>query len=172
MNHEWRSPCYDSGMRIPRSFGLLFLSVVFTFTATAGDTPAGAPLPSATLPPELDRVLRDYERAWTGRDPEALSQLFTEDGFVLSNGKLPVRGRAAIREAYAKAGGSLALRAFSCSVDGNTGYIIGAYAGAKEGPDIGKFVLALRKGPGGRWLIAADIDNSNASRQSPPQPQP
>ena len=127
-------------------------------------------MPSATLSPELDRVLRDYERAWEGRDPEALSQLFAEDGFVLSNGKLPVRGRAAIREAYAKAGGSLALRAFSYSVDGNTGYIIGAYAGAKDGPDIGKFVLALRKGSGGRWLIAADIDNTNASRQPAPQP--
>ena len=158
-------------MRIPRSLGPFILSVMLALTATA-DAPGGTPLPSATLPPELDRVLRDYERAWTGRDPEALSQLFTEDGFVLSNGKLPVRGRAAIREAYAKAGGALALRAFSYSVDGRTGYIIGAYAGAKDGPDIGKFVLALRKGAGGRWLIAADIDNTNAPRQAPSQPQP
>jgi len=171
MNCEKRmASCYDSRMQIPRSLGLFFLSVTLALTAMAGDAPGGTLVPSAALPPELDRVLRDYERAWTGRDPEALSQLFTEDGFVLSNGKLPVRGRAAIREAYAKAGGSLALRAFSYSVDGSTGYIIGAYAGAKDGPDIGKFVLALRKGSGGRWLIAADIDNTNASRQPAPQP--
>ena len=159
-------------MRTLNSLGLFLLSVMLAVPVTAGDAPAGVPLPSATLPPELDRVLRDYEQAWTGRDPEALSHLFTEDGFVLSNGKLPVRGRAAIREAYAKAGGGLALRAFSYSVDGSTGYIIGAYAGSKEGPDIGKFVLALRKGSGGRWLIAADIDNTNATRQGSPQPQP
>jgi ketosteroid isomerase-like protein len=171
MKHLGCSPCYDSRMRIPRSLGLVFLSVMLALIATA-DAPGETAVPSATLPPELDRVLRDYERAWTGRDPEALSQLFTEDGFVLSNGKPPVRGRAAIREAYAKAGGALALRVFSYSVDGSTGYIIGAYAGAKDGPDIGKFVLALRKGAGGRWLIAADIDNTNASRQAPPQPQP
>ena len=28
------------------------------------DSPGPAPLPSVTLPPELDRVLRDYEREW------------------------------------------------------------------------------------------------------------
>jgi ketosteroid isomerase-like protein len=41
------------------------------------------------------------------------------------------------------------------------GYIIGAYGWKKDGADAGKFVLALKKGPAGRWLIAADIDNQN-----------
>jgi ketosteroid isomerase-like protein len=116
-------------------------------------------------------VLRDYEKAWQARDAAALAALFSEDGFVLSNGKPPVRGRAAIRMAYAESGGSLSLRALAYSVDGGTGYIIGVYATSKDSADIGKFVLALRKDKDGRWLIAADMDNSNA-RPRPPSASP
>ncbi len=41
-----------------------------------------------------------------------------------------------------------------------SGFIIGAFARQAGEPDVGKFVLALRRKPGGPWLIAADIDNS------------
>lgn len=123
---------------------------------------------SVTLPPELDRVLRDYEQAWQAKDADALARLFTEDGFVMSNGKPPVRGTAAIRSAYTGMGGPLALRAFDYAVDGSVGYIIGAYAESPKAADSGKFILALRKDGKGRWLIAADIDNTNhRSRPAP-----
>jgi reactive intermediate/imine deaminase len=126
-------------------------------------------LPSFELPDALTRVLRDYEQAWRAKDPAALAALFTEDGFVLANGKPPVRGREAIREGYKNAGGPLFLRALAYSADGVTGYIIGAYSGQKEGPDEGKFILALRQRPDGRWMIAADMDNSNRSPSQPTQ---
>ena len=118
-------------------------------------------LPSFELPDALTRVLRDYEQAWRARDAAALAELFTEDGFVLQNGRPPARGREAIRQAYANAGGPLFLRALAYSADGVTGYIIGAYSGQMNGPDDGKFILALRQRPDGRWMIAADMDNSN-----------
>jgi ketosteroid isomerase-like protein len=126
-------------------------------------------LPSIQLPNDLDRVLRDYEKAWRAKDAAALAQLFTEDGFVLSNGKPAVRGRAAIQAAYADGGGPLFLRAYAYSVDGTVGYIIGGYSGASEGAAEGKFVLALRRNDKGRWLIAADMDNTN--RRSRPAAQ-
>jgi ketosteroid isomerase-like protein len=128
-----------------------------------------APLPSVTLPPELDRVLRDYEQAWQARDPAGLAALFAEDGFVLASSRPPVRGREAIRAAYAAAGGPLALRALAYATEGKLGYIIGAFGREKGGEDSGKFVLALRRGDDGRWLIAADMDNSSR-RPSPPPP--
>jgi len=133
---------------------------------------ASEPLPSVVLPPEIDRVLRDYEKAWRAKDAAALAALFTEDGFVLSNGKPPVRGRSAIKQAYADGGGPLALRAFAYSVDGTTGYIIGAYAATPDSPDDGKFILALNKNRQGRWLIAADIDNTNSRPKRPAAPPP
>ena len=111
-----------------------------------------APQPSVELPPELARVLTDYETAWGKRDAAALSQLFAEDGFVLPGGRLPVRGRAAIQQYYTGHGGPLALRAFAFATEGRAGYILGGYAEKRGAPDDGKFTLTLRKDAGGRWL--------------------
>jgi len=117
--------------------------------------------PSVSLPPSLARVLDDYERAWRGKDAAALAALFAEDGFVLSNGAPPVRGRAQIRRHYSSAGGPLALRALAFAIEGQLGYIIGAFARERGNPDIGKFTLTLRQGAEGRWLIMSDMDNGN-----------
>jgi ketosteroid isomerase-like protein len=124
-----------------------------------------APQPSVALPVELARVLRDYEAAWSALDATALAKLFAEDGFVLSNGHEPVRGRAAIEMFYARQGGPLALRPFAFAMDEQVGYIIGGFAGMAGQPDIGKFTLTLRKAQDGRWLIVSDMDNSNRRRE-------
>lgn len=144
-----------------RSVLAVLLSCLFALSVPADE------LPSFELPEAVERVLRDYERAWRARDAAGLAALFTEDGFVLANGRPPVRGRAAIREAYANAGGPLFLRALAYSADGVTGYIIGSYRDQENGPDIGKYILALRQNPDGRWMIAADMDNANR-RETPP----
>ena len=123
--------------------------------------PASQALPTIDLPSDVERVLRDYERAWTGRDSKGLADLFTDDGFVLRPGRPPARGRAAILRAYQNAGGSLALRPFDFVASDSVGYIVGGFSAQVGDPDIGKFVLLLRRGPSGRWLIAADIENSN-----------
>lgn len=144
--------------------------IVFAASSLLAQSPP-ASLPSLALPPELDRVLRDYEKAWQARDPATLAGLFSEDGFVLANGQPPARGREAIAAAYTGHGGPLALRALAFSTDGSTGWIVGAYAGAADKPDDGKFVLALRRVEG-RWMIAADIDNSNRRASAPPPADP
>ena len=119
-------------------------------------------LESVTLPAPLARVLTDYEAAWQKKDASALAALFTEDGFVLSNGVPPVRGRAAIEKHYEGHGGPLSLRALAFATEGSTGYIIGGFARQKGEPDVGKFTLTLRKGKDGRWRIASDMDNGNS----------
>jgi ketosteroid isomerase-like protein len=151
-----------------RSLSVLTLLFAVAVPASSPPTPTPDALPSVTLPPELDRVLRDYERAWTAHDAAALAALFAEDGFVMSNGRPPVRGREAIRAAYANAGGPLMLRAFAWSTEGKVGYIIGGFGRDAGSADSGKFVLALKRGGDGRWLIAADMDNSNRRPQPPP----
>jgi len=127
--------------------------------------PKVPPVASVTLPPELARVLTDYEAAWRSRDAAALAALFDEDGFVLASGGPPVRGRAAIRAAYAGAGGPLFLRAFAYATEGRVGYILGGFTHRAGEPDSGKFTLTLRRGADGRWLIASDMDNGNRPRQ-------
>jgi ketosteroid isomerase-like protein len=135
--------------------------LLFAIPAPAQEVPA---LPSVTLPPDLGRVLTDYETAWQKKDAAALAALFAEDGFVLSGGRPPVRGRSAIQEHYTGQGGALALRALAYAAEGSVGYIIGAFARERGAADAGKFTLTLRKTPGGRWLIASDMDNPNSTR--------
>lgn len=119
--------------------------------------------PSVELPPELERVLRDYERGWRDGDAAALASLFTEDGWVLPSGGPPIRGRAAIEERYRNAGGALRLRALAFRTDGSLGYVVGAYGYEEREGDVGKFVLVLHRDAEGRWLIAADIDNGGGT---------
>jgi ketosteroid isomerase-like protein len=129
------------------------------------DTVAAESQPSVTLPPELARVLTDYEKSWGAGNAAALAELFTVDGFALPNGKAPVKGRAAIQKLYTKRGAPLSLRAFAYAMHGDSGYIIGGYSTEAGMPDDGKFTLTLRKGADGRWLIVSDMDNANRRSQ-------
>ena len=122
-------------------------------------------LPSVELPRELDRVLRDYERAWRAGDAVALASLFADDGFVLQSNRPPVRGRAAIQAAYdGQAGSPLRLRALAFTSGDTIAFIIGGYDADDHG-DIGKFTLTLRRAPGEPWLISSDMENMNSAPQ-------
>jgi ketosteroid isomerase-like protein len=117
--------------------------------------------PSVTLPPELARVLTDYENAWKAGNPATLAGLFAEDGFVLAEGRPATKGRTAIQKLYTHPGAPLSLRAIAYAVQGDVGYIIGGYGSEPGKPDDGKFTLTLRKSEDRRWLIVSDMDNSN-----------
>ncbi|GAA3929747.1 hypothetical protein GCM10022229_24300 [Luteimonas lutimaris] len=126
-------------------------------------------LPESALPPDLDRVLRDYERAWRTGDAKAIALLFTEDGVLLQNYRPPVRGRAAIEAVYeGQRGSPLQLRALAYAAGDTVGYIVGGYRYGDAPHDIGKFTLTLERAPGKAWLISSDMDSMNA----PPKPRP
>lgn len=148
--------------------GLLVALTVANPAAQSGAptlSPDGQIPPSVSLPPEFDRVLRDYEAAWRDGDGQRLAALFTDDGFAIQSGS-PIRhGRAAIAAGVTKPGGSLQLTAYAYSSSGDVGYIVGGYRYPTTVGPGGRFVLALRSSPDGRWLIAADLDNSG------PRPQ-
>lgn len=131
--------------------------------ALEGQAPQpGRSFPEVELPPGVDAVLRGYEEAWRARDADALADLFAEDGFILRPGRPPVRGRDAIRQAYTGSGGALWLRAYEFQSSGPVGYVIGGFAlDGADGEDAGKYILTISRGPGGRWLITADMDNGN-----------
>lgn len=142
-----------------RRLTILMIAGLFAAPAVGADE-----TPSVSLPAPLARVLTDYEAAWQKKNAAALAALFADDGFVLSNGVPPVRGRAAIEKHYAGQGGPLSLRAFAFASEGATGYVIGGFARHKGDPDIGKFTLTLRKEQDGRWHIVSDMDNGNSRR--------
>ena len=157
-------------MRMRVALGLL-LGVALIAAGQQPGEMSPTPLPSVKLPPELARVLTDYEAGWRAGDGEALARLFAEDGFVLPNGAPPVRGRAAIQRYYKGPGGALVLRAFAFATEGPVGCIIGGFSRQEGQPDIGKFTLTLRGGGDGRWLIFSDMDNGNRPARRGPEPE-
>jgi uncharacterized protein (TIGR02246 family) len=141
---------------------LILLMAALPVAGPAQSPPQVERMPSVELPPALDRVLRDYERAWSGGDAAALAALFMEDGFVLQSNRAPIRGRAAIEALYrGQAGGDLRLRALAFATADSVGYIIGAYGYGEAPADRGKFTLTLRRGSDQPWLIASDMDNGS-----------
>ena len=142
---------------------LLALLVAIAPNVSAQENGGAAPdtLAMVSLPPELDRVLRDYEEGGRASDADALAALFTQDGFILRTGRPPVRSREAIAEAYRNAGGPLHLHAFSYAQADSVAYIIGGYRGFPGTPDAGKFILTLQLLSDGVWYISADMDNLN-----------
>lgn len=154
-------------MRIQISVAVFLCSAAILSPAEAQSPSASdLQLPSVSLPTDLDRVLRDYERAWRSGDAPNVAALFSVDGFVLQNGRGPVRGRAAIAKAYAgQAGGELRLRALAYAVVDTVGYILGAYGYGNVPGDNGKFTLTLRRPRDGRWEIFSDMDNGNQPRR-------
>jgi ketosteroid isomerase-like protein len=146
-------------MRFARVPALLILIATAALFAQEETAPTQ---PSITLPPELQRVLTDYEKAWQAHDAEGLAGLFVEDGFVLPSRSPIVRGRSEILKHYKGSGGPLSLRAIAYATSGTAGFIIGAFTKRAGSPDLGKFTLTLRKEESGRWAIVSDMDNPNA----------
>src|SRR5258708_32705477 len=103
-----------------RLFRLALAIALLNSLASAQTSPVKVQ-PSIQLPPELARVLTDYEAAWQAKDAAALARLFVEDGFVLSGSHPMVRSRKAIEEHYTGAGGALVLRAAAYAIEGEVG---------------------------------------------------
>ena len=148
-------------------------TLVATIFAIALNAPAVAQTPiTVTVPTEVDQLLKDYEKAWIAKDTGALAKLFTSDGMALPSGQMPAQGEESIRKAYSQSvSTALSLRAVAYGASGDLAYVIGGWGGASGKPEFGKFVLVLRR-VNGRWLIVADMDNSNMPRRAPPATQP
>ncbi|HSW06482.1 YybH family protein [Aquabacterium sp.] len=146
----------------------LAAALLFSCLTHAQANPGKTP-PSVQIPAEFETLLRSYERAWTAKDAAALARLFFPGGMALPNGSPPAVGNEAIAAEYAKnAGGPLALRAIAFTQSRDLAYMVGGFSQSSSEPDMGKFVLVLRLGADGKWLIAADIDNLNFRPSRPP----
>jgi ketosteroid isomerase-like protein len=130
------------------------LALALALAACASTPSSGGP----HLPPELRRVLDDYSTAWEARDAKALAALFAEGTTVVPNACAPVASRAEVETCYTGHGGPIDLRALDHGYSGGLAYIIGEYAEQPNDPAGGKFVLTLKHGDDGRWLIVADMD--------------
>lgn len=146
--------------------------LLLALLCAAATCASAQPLPTVSLPTDVDRVLQDYARAWAANDTAALARLFAPDGMALPSGQPPAQGAERIRQAYAQgAGMPLHLRPIAYGSSGELAYVIGGFGAKADQPDFGKFTLVLRRGADGRWLIVSDMDNANMPmRPAPPAP--
>jgi ketosteroid isomerase-like protein len=162
LSMEWRRRSERAVRRHPIAvLASLCLACGGSAGGDAANGAAAPPLPEVALPAELDRVLRDYERASAAHDSNALAALFTPDGFALVPGRPPVRGREALLPVLAERTGPLRLRPVAYAVADSVGYIVGTFGAERSASEGGKFLLALRRTGDGPWRIAADMDNAN-----------
>jgi hypothetical protein len=75
-------------------------------------------------------------------------------------GSLPHRGRVDIAARITRPGGELQLHAIAFGTSASVVYIIGGFRYPQSNRPGGKFLLARTRAPDGRWLLAADMDNS------------
>ena len=124
------------------------------------------PLVEVTLSPEIDGVIREWERATQAADDSSLAALFTADG-LLSQPTGWVRGRAAIRAAAGNEGRSaLRVRAHAFAIAESVATVTGSLADQASTTirDVAQVTFALRRGRDGRWLIESFL---RANRPTP-----
>jgi uncharacterized protein (TIGR02246 family) len=116
---------------------------------------------------ELDAVYERFTAAYAAADPDAVAQLYAEDAFYLAPGEDVLRGRAAIREVFARflggfepgQGPVIDFEILDRNVDGNLATYIGYYRIGQPGGEprrAGKFVVVWKLGADGAWRIHAD----------------
>lgn len=145
----------------------------------ASDTGAVAAAPSANAAAD-EQAIRAVNPAWfkahQAGDADALTAFYSEDAVVNPPGAAPVRGSAAIREAFSKELAAMAAAGLSQSagtnpefeVSGDLGYEWNTYTVTdKSGKtiDTGKYLTVFGR-RNGKWMIVRDIWNSDMAAGS------
>ena len=114
-----------------------------------------------------------YLKASNAGDAKAIAALYTPDAVEMPPNEPMVKGRPAIESYYQKQMGQmsvkLALTAIETRTAGEWGYDVGTYTqtltpktgGGKPIEDRGKYVVLLKKGADGKWLVSHAIYNSD-----------
>jgi uncharacterized protein (TIGR02246 family) len=139
---------------------------------------AGAQALSAADVAKIHEVTQTLRRSALARDWETFAAAYTEDAVLYAPNTPAVKGRAAIR-AWAEKFPRLTeldLENVKIEGQGDLAYVLGVYRMTMSAPgsadlvkDTGKFIEIRRKQPDGRWLLVADVSNSDLPAPSPPK---
>lgn len=126
----------------------------------------------------IDRVRETLVAAVNRSDAESASQLWTDDGWMMPPNVPTIHGRAAIRAhfdnlfttrqfRYTLSNGELQVSG-DIAVERIEYYVlISSKDDGSTAEDSGKGLHVYRRHPDGRWLLSADIWNSDRSAKPP-----
>lgn len=161
------------------ALGVVALASCTKSAPPASDTAAVAPVtaPDAAADEQAIRAINPaWFKAYNARDIEGVVSTYADDAVLNTPGLPPIRGKAAIRDAYTKEIGDFAAAGLSDTpgatpefgVSGDIGWEWNTFTVTdKSGKtvDKGKYVSVFARGDG-KWLIIRDIWNSDM----PPAP--
>ena len=124
----------------------------------------------AQLNAEIVKTADIYRRAVVAHDAQAAAATYRDDAMELGPCGPPLKGRAAIEEHYRRMFQNLSITDFTFShldatVQGDLGYDVGTYsqtAGPSGTPGMtvtGKYLVVVKRAPGGGWKSAYVIFN-------------
>jgi uncharacterized protein (TIGR02246 family) len=125
---------------------------------------------SATDVAKINEVTQTLRKAALAHDWTTFAAAYTEDAVLYAPNTPAVKGRAAIKAWAEKFPRVTALEFENLKIDGqgDLAYVLGVYrmtilptGSAEPVKDTGKYVEIRRRQPDGRWLLAADISNSD-----------
>lgn len=137
---------------------------------------------SAESRQQIDRAIEaQYARFSEGyrrADPDMVADLYTDDAVYLLQDQDVLRGRAAVREEFARflapfrergeQGAVIRFEIVERDVQGDLAYDVGYYA-VGQGPRAGKFLVIWKRGSDGVWRIHADAESGlRPARRTPP----
>jgi len=145
------------------------------FTAACGGSTTST-TPGDTAP--IDEVRNKYMTAFNAGDSAAVAALFAEDAISMPDHHTAVEGRAAIesylRETFAQYTPKISITPGETEVMGDVAHEHGTFtttmtpkSGGNAMTDTGKYLVILKRGSDGQWLVHHDIDNTNAPPPAP-----
>jgi uncharacterized protein (TIGR02246 family) len=141
----------------------VFTSVVFLLVTGISSAQNASKAAGAATP---DEIRQRWMAAGNAKDAAAIAALYAEDATVMPPNGAAVKGRAAIQSFWKgmvdQLTGKVTLARVGGWQGGDTGYEVGTYASMMgTGNDTGKYLITLKKGADGKWLITNDIFNSD-----------
>lgn len=156
--------------------------VIATCALLIGCYTPQAPADATADATALDGFAPAWEKAYNSGDTTGVVALYADDATLNAPGASVAKGRAAIQEYFSKdipasnaAGVTMTVNPpTDRAISGDIAWETGTWtAKDKSGAmvDMGKYVTTYRKRDG-KWLMAADIWNSDKAPAPPPAPEP
>jgi uncharacterized protein (TIGR02246 family) len=145
---------------------------------------SGSPeVPTAGDTAPIDDVRNRYIAGYNAGDAAAVAALFAEDAISMPDHHATLEGRAAIesylRDLFMQYSASTTITPGETEVIGDIAHEHGSFtvtltpkAGGTAMTETGKYLVILKKGSDGTWLLHHDIDNSNVPPPAPAPSQP
>ena len=139
------------------TLGLLLAAAVASAQATAAKA-GGASTP--------DELRSRWTAAANAKDAAGIAALYMENALLMPPNAAAVKGRAAIQAFFQgmidQGAHDITLGKVDGGTSGSWGYEAGTFAATfGTAKDAGKYLLSLKKGADGKWLIQDDIFNSD-----------